>query len=217
MKSKIILFDIDYTLFDTGLYRDKVFQQLCQLIGFSSQEEFFKIAMQTYDEVRKGMYFDPKLFTHHLLTHISTPISAENLEKIWWDKNILISSLYNEVEGVLQKLKDKSFVLGIFSSGHTTLQPAKIDIITKYFNGKHIHIHPFKDDLIPEILTKYSTQELFVVDDFPLVLEKLQSANKNVYTIWIQRGRIAEENMIVGFHPNKTIKNLSEIPSLFDK
>ncbi|OGH41391.1 MAG: hypothetical protein A3H79_04295 [Candidatus Levybacteria bacterium RIFCSPLOWO2_02_FULL_36_8b] len=152
-KKPAILFDIDYTLFDT---------------------DFFK---------------ESKLLKH---------------------------KIYDEVIGVLESLAEAT-TLGIFSKGETEFQKTKLNKtgIGKFFKENNVHIFDDKGANLRDILEKYKSFKLFIVDD---KLEILHSAKKHmpqIFTIWVKRGPFAQnQEKIPDFNPDTEIKNLSVIPSL---
>lgn len=216
-KSKVVLFDIDYTLFNTEKYRDSAFGKLATLLQYSI-EDFIPVAMQTYDELREHASFDPALFTKQLLGHVSTSLSPEDLEKVWWEDNLFTSCLYSEAKGVLRALEKKDILLGIFSSGGSRLQHKKIKSIAHFFAKEDIHIHALKNEKVKSIMKQYESCDVFVVDDYIPVLIDTKAANSNAVTIWVRRGMLAEKSAVgKSFNPDIVITNLQELLSIFDK
>ncbi len=150
---KIVLFDIDYTLFDTDIFK------------------------------------------------------KTNLRK---------HKVYNEVHDVLKRLSQTA-ELGIFSEGETDFQEAKLKKtdIKKYFRKNYIHIATNKSDQIQNILEKYSSVKLFVVDDKLTILCELKKMLPSVFAIWVKRGIYAEnQKEIEGFKPDYEVKDLNDIVSI---
>lgn len=214
-KNKVILFDIDYTLFDVQKYRSLVFEKLQQI--FPHVENVQELAMKAYDEIRQFGSFDPQTFSKQLLSYIDPSLDSGILEKLWWDKTTIDASIYPEAEDTLKQLEN-DFTLGIFSSGPPKFQSIKIDAIKNYFLSHHVHIHPLKDSIIPDIARKYKDTEIFVVDDYIPVLEKLKKEDSHITTVWIKRGRLAEQVApSKDFTPDETIHTLFELVPLVDK
>ena len=156
-KNKIILLDIDYTIFDTSLFK------------------------------------------------------KTNLEKY---------ELYEEVYDTLQKLSNLA-KLGVFSEGELAFQKRKLEKtkIEHFFHNEHIHIVLKKDDVIKEILSKYSKKEkVIIVDDRLLILYEIKKRIPVIYTIWMKRGAYAmNQTPIEAFNPDATVENLQEIIPLIKK
>jgi len=87
--------------------------------------------------------------------------------------------------------------------------------IGKFFKENNVHIFDDKGANLRDILEKYKSFKLFIVDD---KLEILHSAKKHmpqIFTIWVKRGPFAQnQEKIPDFNPDTEIKNLSVIPSL---
>ena len=83
---------------------------------------------------------------------------------------------------------------------------------------KHIHIIIDKHKSLPAILAKYKSFRLYIIDDALDVLHAAWKLRKDVVTIWVKRGRFANNQVpIPGFNPNKVISNLEEAISVIEK
>jgi len=217
MQSNIILFDIDYTLFDVGKFKDRVFDTLEKLLPDVANVK--GIALQSYDEIRKFSAFNPELFTAQFLTHIPMLHSKKLLQNVWTDKAILLDCLYPETKMVLEKISQQhNITLGIFSSGLGFFQKAKIETIAGYFSEEHMHIHTIKDEKLSEILSSYNGRRVILVDDYMEVLEKAKAIDNTVVTMWVKRGKFAERAAISAtFVPDFTIDTLIEVLPILDQ
>src|SRR5690348_16490032 len=127
MSKKIVLFDIDYTLFDTTAYKKGVSKELAKLFHQLDPQKVYDIIDGVYYDVRSFGSFDPRLFADIFIEKYPEVSSKDVIEHVWWEKKLLIDSLYPEVLSVLQELsKQDNIALGIFSSGKTEFQLAKI-------------------------------------------------------------------------------------------
>lgn len=217
MKNKVIFFDIDYTLFNTEAFRNRVYQKLQQLTLKYSLEEIIALAMRVYDNLREAGSFKVRPFSEEFVRLSGADIPVETVEAVWWDRDILLASLYGETEETLQALEKKGIAtLGIFSSGGK-LQREKIHTLTHFFKEEHIHIHMVKDDHLPQILPRYEGKQIFFIDDYIPVLEKIKAFNPHIITIWIKRGRLAEKFVpSETFSPDFTIATLHEVFPIID-
>lgn len=122
-------------------------------------------------------------------------------------------AVYSEVNAVLNKLLSVAN-LGIFSEGKIELQKTKLKKtdIEKYFKKELTHIVEKKEEELKKVLSKYKGSMLFLVDDKLTILHKAFKLLPSLKTIWVKRGRYAQEQKpIKGFSPTFTISNLEEL------
>ncbi len=213
MKNSVILFDIDYTLFDVGKYRELVFAKLHTF--FPEIPNFNEIAAQSYDEIRQTGWFTIPTFTKQLVAHISTKVLLKTLEDVWRDEKLLEEAIYPEAWGVLTLLTEWGYDLGIFSSGHWNFQKSKITKLAHFFKDEHIHIHALKDAELPRIIQKYEGKKVLLIDDYIPVIENAKKVDKHITAIWIKRGRLAEKvSPSLAYPPDYSIETLEELPTI---
>ena len=180
-KNTIVLFDIDYTLFDTKSLKDTVY------------EKYFR-------DIEKALFFKN-------LKNLSeeTPLKKRIRECLW--KEVGSHLLYPETLEIIEELS-KKVTIGIFSKGHQKFQRKKIKSIEKFFEDENVHIFLDKISKLPEVLAKYLDKRIFIVDDSLEVLIEAKSINPKVMTILVDReGKNFENN----FKPDIVIKNLKEL------
>lgn len=215
LKNKtVILFDIDYTLFDTDRYRELLYSELGKELGYKSFSEFYPITKIVSAEVRlKYGYYNPSLVLNGLLQHKKRETNFETIEKIFWGENIYEKSLYTQTKAILETLTTfENLTIGILSTGLDKHQLAKIRSIDKYLHKEHIHIFVDKVQQLPNILEKYSDSRIILIDDLPKVLVAAKNLNKDVNTILIKREKKYEETIeISDYKPDFLIKDQSEI------
>lgn len=218
MNKKIILFDIDYTLFDTTQYKKKIAEKLAEIINFVDSDKAYAVIEKVYYDVRSFGDFNPSLFADLFLKKFPDSLSKKAIEEIWWQKDILISALYPETVSVLQKLsKKENLLLGIFSSGKTDFQLAKISFFADLFHKDHLHITSFKEETVSSLMQEYKDQAVILVDDYIEILDKAKKMKSDLMTIWMKRGRFAEKARIpYGFEPDATIVTLGELLPIVD-
>lgn len=216
MQNNVILFDIDYTLFDVGKFRELVFQKFQELLPDVSDVP--SIAMQSYDEIRESGWFEASRFTKQFLSHITTDIDPQVFEDVWSDTNLLKEALYPESEEVLERLSNDDFILGVFSSGTNAFQKSKIAKVAHFFEEEHLHIHEMKDEKLPDIVKKYDGKHIMLIDDYIPVIEKAKKADPDMTTVWIKRGRLSEKVApSEAFPPDYVIENLRELLPIVEK
>lgn len=221
VKKKIILFDIDYTLFNAQLFRELFFEILVTQVPYKSRDEFLNILEEVYEKAKKKTsFFDPKSFLEILNKKI--PLKDQKvLEKAIMKEEILESALYEETKKVLQELaKQKDIILGIFSWGSIPTQKAKIRVLKNYLQEEHIHVVEVdKRTVLPEILSKYNNHVVYLVDDYQEVLSKAKQLHPELYTIWIKRPETEgkESRLFDNFVPDSIIRTLREVIPLVSR
>lgn len=216
---KVILFDIDYTLFDTYRFKRKIYEIVKDYFNYKKIDNLVKIIDEAYGDSRtKWGIFIPEKFTADLNIKLKANMPIDFVERKIHALNLFDTHHYKEVEYILKKLnKNKQIIIGIFSSGDEGFQKNKIKKIMKYLHKDHINIFMFKHDKLKEVFDKYKNYKLFIVDDFLDILDKINKLNKNAVTVWIKRKEKSEFNKvseIKEFKPNYEIENLKELISI---
>lgn len=207
---KVILFDIDYTLFDTAAFRERLFNSI---LGVLEQKASLSGNLQVmYDEVSKELgYFNPKVFSEKLAKKIKREDDAKIIKEAIFAEENFKGGLYKESLNVLEQLS-KIAIIGIFSRGHSEFQKKKIDAITHLLDTKHIHIIVDKHVSLPKIIKRYKNENLYLVDDALDVLYAAWKLKNEIVTIWVKRGRFAlDQKPIAGFKPSAIVENLEEV------
>lgn len=213
---KIILFDIDYTLFNSLKFRKKILSEIKKHLKDNKYEYIEDILDRIYFKSRKRIgYFDPGSFISDINKKFASTIPETFLDT-YVKKEELHEHLYEEVEEILKKIsQDKNLIIGIFSGGDKNFQREKVKKILSFFHEKHIHIFPYKIEELKSVLKKYKDYRVFLIDDVLPILYEAKKIKKDVYTIWIKRGRYDFSNKeIKNFIPDAEIKNLNQIASI---
>lgn len=214
MSQKVVLFDIDYTLFDTECFRKKLYQALSEILRRGNAYTK-KLADDVYEETRKETgYFEPTVFIQRLFGRLKTETDKKVLRRTLWNKKNFEECIYEETSDVVEQLAKEAQV-GIFSKGYNAFQRAKLSAIKHLLDDQHIHIAVDKQSTLPQILKRYRSMRLYLVDDALDVLHIAKQLNKHVFTIWVKRGRFAKaREPIAGFVPDAEVKDLRTIPTL---
>src|SRR5258708_24749899 len=219
-KQKLVLFDIDYTLFDTAVYREQLFPALLQHLRVDNAKAK-EILQDIYYSHRKHVgHFDLAIIIEELIEALSLEADAEEVfQEFLYAEQTYAPALYEEAKDTLQKLSElKDLRIGIFSGGRTDHQLQKINSLEKFFHKEHVHIFLVKEKEIEKVMKKYVNYQLFLVDDVLDILHNAKKANPDVTTVWSKRGRLAERvKEIPGFTPDYTITNLEEVVKILKK
>lgn len=210
---KVLLLDIDYTIFDSDIYREFVYSDLAKELGYNSFEEFYPLAKKITAKVKSAInYYNPDLVLNELLSISKTKTDLKKIEKIFWNDEIYRKSLYAETKSILIEIKNRDIIIGILSTGHSRHQMQKIKIISDFFYKEHIHIFTDKIQNLDMIIDKYRNDRLIIVDDLPMVLSEAKKRNKAITTVFVKRDKKYETTKeIENFIPDKTIMNLHEL------
>lgn len=211
MTKKIVLFDIDYTLFDTEKYRENLYKSLS--FGLNKEIGDIKpIAEKIYRDLKKDIgYFSPSEFYRNLVRTLKTDLNEKAFKKVMWDEKNLKLCLYEETQEVLTKVSKYAHI-GIFSKGYRKLQKAKLLALAHLLQKEHVHITLDKFSSLPKLLKKYNSYNILLVDDALDVLYHAHKINKNVFTVWVKRGRFATiQKPMKNFKPNATVSDLKEV------
>lgn len=147
------------------------------------------------------------------------PIVLFDIDDILFDTATFIESglseykLYEEVTRTLDSLN--SFVtLGIFSKGENQFQKTKLEKtgLLKFFNKENIYIFKDKNANLTQVVNKYRDSKVFLVDDRLEILYFAKNNAKQIFTVWVKRGRYVEsQKPIAGFTPDAKVENLEEV------
>ena len=117
-QKKLILFDIDHTLFNTRLYQSLCYLKIFELSGLHDSESFLKACDEIYKELRRNGPFTLTQFIDRLFGQFTISVDKKEIEKIFADENIIEQALYDDAEKVLQLFSTKENTqLGIFQQG----------------------------------------------------------------------------------------------------
>lgn len=217
---KIILFDIDHTMFDAALYRKLMFQLIADFISFHDKEKMDAALEYVYAAHRQRIgYFDTEILLQDLAKELDIDINSRQLfEKILMDEASYEYSIFEETIEVLEAIaKHKDMHIGIFSSGREEHQLRKIETFKHFFEKEHIHILKMKEKGMPEIMNSYKNDTVYLVDDILQILYNAKTLHGNITTIWMKRGPIADQQArIDGFTPDFTVTNLREIVPILE-
>jgi FMN phosphatase YigB (HAD superfamily) len=215
---KIVLFDIDYTLFDTDAYRQILYPQLAQELGVS-EEDLLRFRKEFEPEMKATIgHYSPDFFLQRIQTIGKNKISLEKLEEIFWNKVMYSDVLNTQLLDVLTSLQKENISIGILSTGDKRHQLAKIESVLAFFPKENHHIFPNKLESMKDVLEKYSSFQIFIIDDLPEVLVKAKEINSEVVTVLRKVEKQSETTKLIeGFRPDYEIEDLNDIINIVIK
>lgn len=200
MSKQIILFDIDQTLINTKLLKEKMRKDFALAIKTSKKKLSF-VEGQYVKSLKHPHDFKPEGFLFFLNKNLGADLEKLKIIYLKRGKNYQ-ASLYPETKLVLKKLS-KKYLLGIYSEGWLEFQSLKISFskIEKYFkkNLRYIYRRKLKSKII-----KLLPPQSIIVDNNKEVLEKI-SERKNLRPIWLNRKGQTKHKFI------PTITNLKQL------
>ncbi|MCL5798157.1 MAG: HAD hydrolase-like protein [Patescibacteria group bacterium] len=200
IRKKIVLFDIDGTLFDSRFFGERVRTQFTKTLKIDLVE-VENVSSKYFENLESGTDFHPQAFIKFLAGKLA--IKNAVLWKIFWEnEENYKKALYPEVTKTLCQLVTNN-KLGIYSQGFRKFQLHKLSQsgILDFFQKEYIFISRRK--LRPS-LTKSMPESSVIVDNHPGVVEKLNST-KRFNIIWLNR--ISNEKMA----SIQTIKKLDDL------
>lgn len=216
---KVILFDIDYTLFDTKRFIKASISLIGDMVGSQNKEEFFKNNEKILFASKNSLgSVDPTLYIKNLVSEYKA-IDSDVLHDLFFNPQTLEKYLYPEVIDLFKTLsRREDVIIGIFSTGEATFQHAKIGALRVYIDPMHIHIHENKKEHISSLF-KDTEDTLYVVDDRFDVLEAIKKENSQVTTIGVKLSAYSHSENIPesSFIPDFTVQEIEEIGKIIDK
>lgn len=213
-KNKIVLFDIDYTLFNTAIFREKLYAAISKALNINV-DELKSVQQEVMDAVvKENGYFNPEKFSIALAKKLNRESDYEIIKNALLKTDNFENNYYNETLNILKKLS-ADLTVGIFSKGFTDFQNEKIKGVQHLLDENHIYITLNKQIALPDLIEKYKDNILYLVDDALDVLYTAWKLNQSIITIWVKRGKYAmNQNPISGFKPTFEVETLTNVPSL---
>lgn len=212
-KSKtIVLLDIDYTIFNTDIFREKIAERLSEILGCTDMQTFFHFAEIANQKSREEMgHFEPTVYLQYLKQYLDSDVPLEELEKVYYHGPIYKDSLYKDTVSVLETLRKNDIEIGFFSTGHEQFQAKKVDELKQLFSEEKRHIFPNKLEHIDSVMSQYKQYNVYLVDDWQEVLKQAKLFNSEIITIWIKRKNKFENHPLNDFDPDYSVEDISEI------
>ncbi len=212
---KVILFDIDHTLFDTEKFRETTYKKLAAKLKYNNDREFTRLAREAEEiTVRAIGYFDPSLFIKNIIELAESNLKTGDLEKEYLKKDNFEKAVYSEVLPTLRRIKKiNNISIGILSTGETKFQRRKVEVLKELLSEEHIHIFVNKLTEIDKVINKYKNFEIYIVDNLLSVLELVKKVAGYVKTVYVRRSDLLEKSGRENFTPDVEVKDLRGILS----
>lgn len=212
---KLILLDLDNTLFNAQSFREFIFPKISEMLGREDDKIIIGLCQKIYDEQMAAYgLFDPVQFLDALFRITGEESKKKELIDMIFDGKLLGSHMHRDVSRTLNTLSALGEV-GILSQGERRIQKAKLVTIQHLLHSQRIHIPKNKKKNMRRVLEKYSDYKLYFVDDRLHMLYQAKHINPEITVIWIKRGRYAKaQKNIPGFSPDAIVNNLDEIVAI---
>lgn len=216
----IVLFDIDYTLFDVEYFDECFHKELSKI--FKEDEELIR---STSIEIivtliEQESFLDIDKYLEILLSKLEKKKHRSEVEHFLFETSFFKNGFYTEVEKSLKSLKNIAR-LGIFSQGDEKLQGAKIKQsgFNDLFEQDLIYIiKPKKLDFLPLLKRKHHADKVYLVEDKPSVIQSVKEFIPSMFTIWVERGKYAKSQKdIAGFSPDAKVRNLRDVVGIVNQ
>jgi FMN phosphatase YigB (HAD superfamily) len=197
MDKKIILFDIDRTLFDVDSFEKMIYQKISEATGL--EKELISNMRIEFGSKLAGYAVDSLIDYIAQKSNTNLDFLKESLE----DKNTYKKYIFSEVKKVLNDLKRKN-KLGLFSNGNYNYQTKKISNIIEFFEKDLVFI---TDGKLEDNFIKKVPNKVVIVEDDKNIVKSLKNLNR-FEIFWLNRNQ--DEEKMDGV---RTIKNLEELES----
>lgn len=199
-----ILFDIDKTLLNTSLFRDKLVDAHVEHLGID-REVVLEKHNQYQESLESQQHFD-YLELAKMLAETDDVLATLIAN---FESNVGLYPKYEDVDSVLQILRSKNVPMGIFSEGVPHFQKNKL---------KNLRIDDYlESDLVFITLNKRTEEFLqsipegvMIVDDNPDVIDVLVKYGKFV-PVYLNRKNDEKHAEVL------TIHSLEELPELYEQ
>lgn len=183
MNKKIILFDIDLTLFNNNRFVELKDDQIIKYVGIKNIEKYKRLLPKYLMTLQNQRDFSPDRFIEIVCEKFKFKDKEGLLKLTYTDKTLYNRSLFGDVRKTLDILHDK-YYLGIFSEGKVKFQSFKLNSLglKKYFEKELIFIVEAKDT--KEVIDRLP-KDIVIVDDKESICDFL--FENNIDCIWLNR------------------------------
>lgn len=209
---KLVLLDLDNTLFDSSSFRKSLFEKIGNIYAKGKEAKNIAVICREIadDLVVEFGLLDPRIFLQRLGSRMGRRGEGAVL-KLIFDVKYLATHVHKEVVAVLGKLA-KFGEIGIFSQGDGRLQRAKLQSFKHLLHRGRIHITRDKKSHMRKVFQLYKGYKIFFVDDMLAMLYEAKKLDPKIVTVWMKRGSYAEKmKELPGFSPEVVVTELREV------
>ena len=198
LKTDLVLFDVDKTLFDTPKFNEEIHKSIAELANLQF-EEIIDIKNQYSQKLKKFSDFHPKEF--HKFIAQKTNIDLDQIEQIFYNPDLYKKNVFPDVAPAIDRLS-RSHQLGIYTEAVLSWQETKLKLsgLDQLFDPEMIFI--LRRKVEPKFLN--GLPPVTIIDDSPEVIEELDEFD-HITSIFIDRYQ--DENQI---YPN-SITSLDQL------
>lgn len=199
---KLVLFDLDRTLFDTDHFINLLRVKLANLAR--KDEQVLKQLENRYQKLFGKLTFDPLHYSEFLSREFK--ISSSDLFRLFTDdKKLYSESLFDETIPILKFFKKNKYQAGIFSEGNIGFQKMKINYSGLFSHLIDSNIYVFENKLTLASIESLPSDAV-IVDDKQGVVDQL--VGHGIQSIWINRASRQKHDVA------QTIFSLKELEDL---
>ena len=183
MKSGVLLFDIDRTIFDTDRMSEAISNKIIALLDDVSRDDFQKAKDKYFGTLKFDREFDPQAYTRSLCYSFDYKNQDSLLDVFYGGQIVYKDYVFPQAIDLFNKLKD-SYRLGIFSEGTEKFQNHKFNLMG---------VGDYLDESLVFVLANKTTKESInkipkgagVIDDKERICEYL--TKNDIKAIWLNR------------------------------
>ena len=185
-KPKLVLLDIDGTLFDHLNYKKILRDKLSEELG-ARGEKFDVIFRDTYRQsVSEKGTFTPEHFLNLLLNKLGKVVDIDRLKEVVDQKEIIESFLFPDVSHFLEQASIL-VKLGILSKGFPDFQRLKLQTFSHLLEKDKIYIFTDKKSQAPKVALENTNFKVYFIDNDPDTLDTYKKQDSSWTTILIER------------------------------
>ncbi|MEK6951379.1 MAG: hypothetical protein AABX29_00020, partial [Nanoarchaeota archaeon] len=141
MKSKILLLDIDYTIYDVAKAKEMFKKTLSKKLNIK-ENYLTDIINGSYKDLKDKMgFYDPSTYADILAKKLQS--SKNKILEVSWDEENFKKCIYIDTDIFFKNINRKIDIL-IFSTGDERFQTKKLRTVKKYIIKENIYIYKNK-------------------------------------------------------------------------
>ncbi|MEX1052613.1 MAG: hypothetical protein WEC80_02085 [Patescibacteria group bacterium] len=185
MKTKALLLDIDFTIYDVIKAKQLFLNELSKKLKIN-KKTIEKTTEDSYKTLKKQEgYFNPLNYVEILSNKLNVK-DKDLIRSVLWSSKKFDNCLFKDSFYFIKSIY-KTIKIVPFSQGDYKFQQRKLLSFNRYINKKNIFIFKNKLENIRELVTNIKSDKLFILDDSPEVINKAKAINKEIITILIKR------------------------------